>query len=128
MWIATNLGFYSVVQKPGEDFLTVRARVEQDLIDLRCDCPELTEIAHTPAGDYEWRARVSHEAFGRALGRIAQAIHYDNFKDEVAATQSRERASIYARVWATLCDLRDLGRPRGRDKWGHVRDASGVPF
>lgn len=32
MWLVTNFGFFSVVQKKGDDFLTVRARVRSDLL------------------------------------------------------------------------------------------------
>jgi hypothetical protein len=35
MWIFTTIGFFSIVQKPRTDFLTVRARVASDLDDLR---------------------------------------------------------------------------------------------
>ena len=35
MWIFTTIGFFSIVRKPGTDFLTVRARVASDLDDLR---------------------------------------------------------------------------------------------
>ncbi|MBI4704877.1 MAG: hypothetical protein HY744_27550 [Deltaproteobacteria bacterium] len=31
MWLFTSFGFFSVVQKPGEEGLTVRARVRSDL-------------------------------------------------------------------------------------------------
>jgi hypothetical protein len=31
MWIFTTIGFFSIVQKPRTDFLTVRARVTTDL-------------------------------------------------------------------------------------------------
>ena len=35
MWLFTTVGFFSVVQKPGTDKLTVRARVAPDLDRLR---------------------------------------------------------------------------------------------
>jgi hypothetical protein len=35
MCIFTTIGFFSIVQKPRTDFLTVRARVASDLDDLR---------------------------------------------------------------------------------------------
>jgi len=35
MWLITNFGFFSVVQKPGDDMLTVRSRVKADLEELQ---------------------------------------------------------------------------------------------
>ena len=35
MWLFTNFGFFSVVQKPGERDLTVRSRLRSDLERLR---------------------------------------------------------------------------------------------
>ena len=108
MWLITTIGFFSVVQKPGDSDLTVRARVRADLEALREYMPELTPIVHTPNGDYKYRARISHDAFGRGLARLGEKIEYDNFKSRVAATQGHRRAGIYSRVWSDLMALEGL--------------------
>ena len=61
MWTLTPLGFFSVVRKPGQTRLTVRARVESDLESLRTRyLPELTPtVAHagTATVTRYWRMR-----------------------------------------------------------------------
>jgi 8-oxo-dGTP pyrophosphatase MutT (NUDIX family) len=106
MWIITKIGFFSVVQKPGTDFLTVRARVREDLNNLRdLYLPELAPTIEKGGTDYPWRATVSHSAFAAALGKIAADIDYSNFKNAVKAAQGHARAKIYGEVWGTLFDL-----------------------
>jgi hypothetical protein len=103
MWIFTPLGFFSVVQKPDDDRLTVRARFAGDLERLRdAHLPELGAVAETPAADYRFRARVDRAAFARALSALATAIDYDNFKSTVARRQGKARAAIYGDVWEIL--------------------------
>ena len=48
MWLMTNFGFFSFVQKPGDELLTLRSRVKMDLETLRA----------TPESDCQYRARV----------------------------------------------------------------------
>ncbi len=109
MWIFTNIGFFSVVQKPGEPHLTVRSRVKADLDSLRDRyLPELGATIATRQADYPYRAVVAHEHFGRALGSIASDLHYSNFKSEVAARQGWSRERVYARVWSVMQELARL--------------------
>jgi len=112
MWIATDFGFFSVVQKDDEDFLTVRARVRDDLDALRLRCSGLGPTIDTPLADYGFRATVSHQDFGAALASIGSAINYHNFKDAVAARQGYERASCYGEVWSALMRLTRLNPVR----------------
>lgn len=106
MWIFTNLGFFSVVQKPGTDFLTVRARVRGDLDALRERYLPALSATQTKGGtDYSWRATVAHADFAAALGHIAMDLGYSNFKNEVAAQQGKSRASRYGKVWSALYDM-----------------------
>lgn len=115
MWMATTFGFYSVVQKKGESFLTVRARVREDLDALRAYCPELGPTIDTPMADYGFRAMVTHADWAQAMARIGSAIDYSNFKHEVELRQGSARASVYARVWAALMQLASLpGRSSSR--------------
>lgn len=111
MWLATDFGFFSVVQKDGEKLLTVRACVLGDLEALRHYCPELGPTITTPLADYGYRAHVSHKAWGEALAKIGQAVDYHNFKDSVAERQGIERAAIYSRVWTDLLELAGLDKP-----------------
>lgn len=106
MWLFTTTGFYSIVQKPGETRLTVRTRVRSDLDRLRKKyLPELSETFVDVGTDYRYRAFVDHAAFGRGLARVAEALHYSNFKGEVARSQSARRAATYSTAWTALWDL-----------------------
>lgn len=106
MWLFTNIGFFSAVQKPGTDYLTVRARVGADLDALRAKyLPQLSATEAKGGTDYPWRATVSHADFAEALSKIAMDLHYDNFKNEVAHTQGKSRASRYGKVWSALYNM-----------------------
>lgn len=57
MWLMTRFGFFSVVQKPGETDLTVRARVEADLLALKAAyLPSMGPILANAGTDYQYRA------------------------------------------------------------------------
>jgi len=106
MWLFTNIGFFSVVQKPNTNYLTVRARVKGDLDALRNKyLPELSATQGNGGTDYPWRATVNHADFADALGKIVLDLNYGNFKSEVAAQQGTARASRYSRVWQVLYDM-----------------------
>ncbi len=106
MWIFTTVGFFSVVQKPGDSFLTVRARVASDLDRLRQKyMPELSGTTSSRGTDYSYRTTISHEDFARGMEKIVKDIHYSNFKAEVEARMGRQRELIYLVVWNTLRKL-----------------------
>ncbi len=103
MWLNAPIGFFSVVQKPGDAHLTVRARIAEDLDRLRAQyLPELGPTVATPKADYQYRATAPHAAVGQALERLALALHYANFKSEVATRQGAARAHVYSAVWQVL--------------------------
>lgn len=106
MWLFTNIGFFSVVQKHNDSFLTVRSRVKSDLDSLRTKyLPELSPSTGKAGTDYPWRATISHAQFSAALGKIAMDINYVNFKDEIAHKQGKGRANRYMKVWSALYDM-----------------------
>jgi len=107
MWLMTDFGFFSIVQKEGEANLTVRARVKQDLQNLKERClPAVGPIEETEYADYRFRVRVPREAFAEALRDIALDIEYPNFKNSVASKQGKARARVYEDVWRRLHGLR----------------------
>jgi hypothetical protein len=113
MWIFMTVGFFSVVQKHGEDYLTIRARVAGDLDLLREEyLPELSATIPHAGTDYPYRATAAYGYFSRAMAAMAGAIDYPNFKDEIARRMGWERERIYARVWSELAHLEYEGRPR----------------
>jgi len=106
MWLMTDFGFFSIVQKEGEQNLTVRARVRQDLLNLKERyLPGLGVIEETQYADYRYRVRVPREIFAEALRDIALDIDYPNFKNSVARKQGKARARAYEDVWQRLYGL-----------------------
>lgn len=106
MWIFTRFGFFSVVQKPGMQDLTVRARVRADLESLRDEfLPDMGEIIEGGGTDYQFRTVIPRDVFAEALSRIAQDIDYSNFKNAVSAAQGSGRAEVYHEVWHALWKL-----------------------
>ena len=106
MWLITDFGFFSVVRKPGESQLTVRARTRTDLETLReRHLPALGEILEGAGTDYQFRARVPVEDLAEAMQGIVQEIDYPNFKNAVTRNQGPKRARIYHEVWQTLWQI-----------------------
>lgn len=115
MWLfVPACGFYSIVLKPRETDLTVRARVRTDLHELRSRyLPELTKTVVLDRSDYKYRATAPCTALARAMSAIVNDITYDNFKAEVELRQGHERELVYSRVWGVLHDgLPKLDAPR----------------
>lgn len=111
MWLLTNFGFFSVVQKPDDGpagTLTVRSRVKSDLEALREKyLPSMGPIVAHAGTDYEYRAKASREALAVAMLQIALDLDYSNFKNSVAMTQGHKRADIYHKLWEDLWALQD---------------------
>jgi hypothetical protein len=109
MWLITDQGFFSVVQKPNETELCVRARVREDLDRLReSHMPGLGGTVETRGGDYRYRAWIDREDLAAGIASIARSINYGNFKDRVARTDP-ERAHTYSQVWGILGELQSGG-------------------
>lgn len=109
MWIISEFGFFSVVEKPGDreaGMLTVRARVKADLEALRKTClPTLGPISTSRTNDYRFRAQATRSDVAAAMARAVQNIGYDNFKSRVTKTQGAPRAEVYGLVWEDLLGL-----------------------
>jgi hypothetical protein len=109
VWLTSALGFFSIVRKPGEEHLTVRARVRGDLVALRQHyLPSLSDIVEGAGTDYPYRATVPAEDLACAMGRMVLDIDYPNFKSAVLARQGLPREKVYARVWGALLGLEGL--------------------
>jgi hypothetical protein len=109
MWLLIPEGFYSIVQKPGDARLCVRARDPRDLDRLRdTHMPGLGQTKETPGNDYRYRAWVSRDAVAEGLAAIARNLAYANFKSEVGS-RDRERAHVYSHVWSALGSIQEGG-------------------
>src|SRR5437016_5925567 len=98
MWIISNFGFFSIVEKPGdkeENTLTVRARVKADLENLRDKYLQtLGPISEDVGTDYKYRAKAPRLDLARAFSQIILDIDYSNFKNSVAKKQGAERSEL----------------------------------
>lgn len=116
MWLMTPRGFFSAVQDPEfEDQVMVRARVHEDLVNLKAMCPEAGPILAWDLRDYGFRLFMAKDDWAQAVARMALEIDYGNFKDEVRRRQGRERETIYHRVWYELLQLEYM-TPKKRGK------------
>ena len=102
MWIVTNFGFFSVVRKPGDTDLTVRARAKADLEALGNKYLPDLQVIKGGGTDYEFRAKVSRQHFADVVKQIALDIDYSNFKNSVAKEQGYDRSDLYHKVWSAL--------------------------
>ena len=111
MWLFTTFGFFSAVQKPGDDFLTIRGRSAKDLDRLREQyLPSLGPTTTKGGTDYPCRARASHEDLAEAMGAIVGDIQYSNFKGAVGKEMGSERSGTYHNVWTDLRAIEREGR------------------
>lgn len=102
MWLFLPFGFYSIVQKPGTDCLTVRVRVIADLDRLRSRMPTLSPTIIGGGTDYPARATIAHADFAAGLSSLALSINYSNFKGHVGRVLGAARAAVAGRVWGVL--------------------------
>lgn len=108
MWIATTIGFFSIVRKPWDKephTLTVRARVKADLEAFEAMLEIHAPIVEDVNADYRYRLRAPNWDVKRVLGLLVANITYDNFKSEVSRVQGPDRARIYGNVWSELLAL-----------------------
>ncbi len=110
MWLVTDRGFYSVVDKGDrEGCLCVRGRVRADieaLFELDSLAGYAGEIIETDTSDYRYRVYVKREDWVTAAADLAGRIDYDNFKLTANSKQGHDRAFTYTNVWRALLDLR----------------------
>lgn len=105
MWLATQHGFYSVVQK-AEDTYFVRGRVRQDLVNL-VELLELeTEILEWDGVDYRYRIIINLETWLEMMVQLASRTDYPNFKARVYEREEQShKLGVYHRMWEMMADL-----------------------
>ena len=117
MWVTSTIGFFSVVQKPGDDDLTVRARARDDLERLRENyLASLGDIVEGAGTDYLYRAKCSHEQWAEAMSLMCLDLDYPNFKSAVSERMGHGRASIYHDVWSALWKIKNENPKKKADR------------
>ncbi|KAB2856245.1 MAG: hypothetical protein F9K46_14460 [Anaerolineae bacterium] len=96
MWIFLPDSFLSIVaHRDLPDHLLVRARKKGDIERV---FPE-AKVEHTPRADYPYRAPIPRARVAEALAAQAQAIDYDNFKNQVG---DDARHDAYFSCWSVM--------------------------
>jgi hypothetical protein len=131
MWLFTNIGFFSVVEKPydiEQGLISIRSRVRLDLEVLKTlYLPSMTEIIESDDADYRFRCRVNKRDFAEAVPELIMNINYENFKDEIFEVQGPERASLYSNIWGQAYELQSHRHDNQTDKFSIINRIS-VPF
>jgi hypothetical protein len=107
MWLATQHGFYSIVQKESDLFF-VRARVRKDLENL-LELAELNlEIQEWPDADYRYRIFVDFNTLLEVMVQFTARLDYPNFKGRVYEKEDQShKLGAYHRVWETIAALQN---------------------
>lgn len=128
MWVLTENGFISVVEKPEQvntDELCVRARDAESLIDV-CRFLGLEPGRHvkvTLNGDYPYRMNVPRHELGLYLANAVRNVDYPNFKDRVTERHGKTWHDALMRVWGNLLALTPEKVRRGQQL---ARDANSI--
>ena len=123
MWLATKLGFYSIVFKPthldpdGPPAYIVRSRDREDLsrlliasfLEEGSEFPHHTQkfvddnIYSYDKSDYPFRIILEESEIPVVMETIAKSVTYDNFKDEIERTPHQcRKLDAYKRLWTDL--------------------------
>lgn len=104
MWIASKLGFFSIVQHEKDKTLwKIRARVEQDLKNLiQAASLEGQKIISTTHTDYAHRIIIGEPEMLLVMGALFVSIDYPNFKGCLDATDQRDKHGAYIRIWGIM--------------------------
>jgi len=110
MWLATQHGFYSIVQKAPDEF-HVRARVRSDLENLLRLVGAATPVYEWPAADYRYRVIVGRRQLIEIMAALALSLDYPNFKQQIASLPSqRPKLDAFHEVWAIMAGLQESAR------------------
>jgi hypothetical protein len=107
MWLFTRAGFFSVVEKDKKGFLTVRARVLEDLQVFIKTYLSGKEKIERRGSDYPYRIVVKKEVIAEAIKKIVLDVDYTNFKDMVLREQGLDREQVYMRIWSDMARYGD---------------------
>lgn len=114
MWIATKIGFFSIVEKEhhenpnGQKLFVVRARDSGDLhrliLLIKNKIKKEPTIYSYEKSDYPHRIYLeTKEDFEATLAVLTQTVTYPNFKDEILETDhQKDKVQPYSDLWLGL--------------------------
>ena len=107
MWLATQHGFYSIVQKES-DLYFIRARVRQDLENLKELVGLDSDIHEWPQADYRFRIMVDLESLLEVMVQMTTALDYPNFKGRIYEREEQShKLGCYHRMWQIMVELQE---------------------
>lgn len=105
MWLATQHGFYSIVQKAPQEY-HIRSRFRNDLQNLLRLSGLAVEILEWEHADYRYRIIVNRKEFLSVMASLAIFLDYPNFKARIAELpDQREKLTAFHTIWAILARL-----------------------
>ena len=103
MWIASSLGYYSIVKKQGEYY--VRVRDKQDLLNLMTASGIQKEVLEFAGTDYVARIIVNDEELRVIQNTLFNTIDYPNFKNSIMGNPAqRDKTAYYGEIWGIMWD------------------------
>ena len=117
MWVASKHGFFSIVRKDdeGEALWHVRARMREDLENLKEEAGLEKQIHESPNADYRYRVVVGRDGFVCVVTALAASVDYPNFKSEVGKRPDQApKLPIYEGWWFDMARLQNGTGSGGR--------------
>lgn len=111
MWLATSLGYFSIVKKQGQFFVRVRNRKDLELLLTATGIEkDILEFAGT---DYVARIIVNAKELELIQRTLFSTITYSNFKDSIASNKiQKDKKTYYTEMWGVMFDYQHrVGEP-----------------
>lgn len=108
MWLATKIGYYSIVNKDG--FFHIRARKIEDLKNINKIMNWNEEIYSTPNADYCSRICIpikNQQKINELFIKLSNEIDYDNFKNHIKKNEQCDKMNSYLQIWHVMYDYQN---------------------
>lgn len=106
MWIATNFGWFSVVEDRNDsDMVFIRGRSIEHMDHLTDYTDKIIdrniELIEMISADYRYRIHISKEEFKSLMALVIDDINYDNFKNSIKSPKYKH---ALMGVWRIISD------------------------
>ncbi len=118
MWIASKLGFFSVVKK-APNFYHVRGRSKRDIENIIEAADLFLQVEEDQVADYRYRVIVTEKEYQRVMTALMETVDYRNFKDMIHDNpDQKDKYSYYSKIWGEMFDYqRDTEPPIDWEKY-----------
>jgi hypothetical protein len=100
MWIASTLGYFSVVKSRQDGNFMIRARRAADLHNLT-KAGIKGKYLETPHADYIARLIVAPDELPRFYTLLAESVDYHNFKGKIHdLPEQADKLGMYGKMWS----------------------------